>query len=128
MRFHILGIPHTQTTKEHSTCAYTQKIYKLCKMLYDRGHVVYHYGAQGSNPECSKQLDVMSQEEWKEKYGDEWKSEHSFDVNDDYHKKWYEGCARELQKQLKKKDFVLCMWGLGVKPVIEMIPEIYESA
>ena len=128
MRFHILGIPHTQTRKEQATCAYTQKIFKLCEMLYNKGHVVNHYGTEGSNPVCTQHYDVMSEKEWIEKYGEDWKSEHSFDVQDDYHKKWYEECAEQLQNQLKKKDFILCMWGLGVKPVLDKIPELYEKA
>ena len=128
MRFHILGIPHTQTRKEQATCAYTQKIYKLCKILYDQGHTVYHYGTEGSNPSCTEQINTISEEEHNAKFGDQWKTSHSFDITDEHHQKWYNECAKQIRSRLERKDFVLCMWGLGVKKVLELIPELYEKA
>jgi hypothetical protein len=47
MRFHILGIQHTKTTKEFSPCPFTQHTRLLCKMLTEAGHTVYHYGGEG---------------------------------------------------------------------------------
>ena len=49
-RLHVIGMPHTRTTKEYNACAFTQKALKFCKMMTDRGHTVYHYGVEGSNP------------------------------------------------------------------------------
>ena len=62
MRFHVLGLSHTQTTKEFSPCAFTQKARLLCKMLHERGHYVIHYGVEGSDPQCSELVDTVPRE------------------------------------------------------------------
>jgi len=69
MRIHVLGLPHTQTTEEFTTCAFTQKALNLCKMMHRRGHEVFHYGVEGSNPECTEHVDVMSEKEWEKRIG-----------------------------------------------------------
>lgn len=128
MRFHILGLPHTKTIKEYSTCAYTQKVYKLCQMLTENGHTVYHYGCGGSNPICTETIDVMTEKQHTDKFGDAYKNEHTFDITDDFHKEWYKNCASSVDKNLELKDFILCMWGSGVADVLNLIPDLYKRA
>lgn len=43
MRIHLVSLPHTQTTKAYSTCAYTQKCRKFADMMTARGHEVFLY-------------------------------------------------------------------------------------
>ena len=72
MRIHVLGLPHTQTTEEFTTCAFTQKALNLCKMMHRRGHHVIHYGVEipaGQHPECSEHVDVMSAAQWEKEIG-----------------------------------------------------------
>ena len=69
MRIHVLGLPHTQTTEEFTTCAFTQKALNLCKMLHRRGHEVIHYGVEGSNPECTENVSVMPHKTWLKEIG-----------------------------------------------------------
>ena len=83
MRFHILGMPHTKTVDWWGTCAYTQKILKLCSMLHKLGHEVFHYGTEGSEVECTKHFNVMRSIKHKMIFGDEWKNKHTFDIADE---------------------------------------------
>ena len=38
MRFHIVALPHTQTNKIHTACAFTMKILHFCHMMKSLGH------------------------------------------------------------------------------------------
>ena len=69
MRIHVLGLPHTQTNEDFTTCAFTQKALNLCKMLHRRGHEVFHYGVEGSAAECTENVSVMPAETWKKEIG-----------------------------------------------------------
>ena len=84
MKIHILGVPHTKTTEEFSTCAFTQKTLTLCKMLTRRGHHVIHYGVEGSNPECTENVDVMPHDVWAKQFGHPGKEFYKVDVSGEF--------------------------------------------
>jgi len=68
MKLHVLGVPHTITRKDFSTCAFTQKVVNLCAMMTRRGHEVIHYGVEGSIVEASESVDIISGKEWAAHY------------------------------------------------------------
>ena len=84
MKIHVLGVPHTKTTPEFSTCAFTQKTLTLCKMLTRRGHHVIHYGVEGSNPECTENVDVMPHDVWAKQFGHPGKEFYKVDVSGEF--------------------------------------------
>ena len=84
MKIHVLGVPHTLTTPEFSTCAFTQKTLTLCKMLTRRGHHVIHYGVEGSNPECTENVSVMRHEVWAKQFGHPGKEFYKVDVSGEF--------------------------------------------
>jgi glycosyltransferase involved in cell wall biosynthesis/SAM-dependent methyltransferase len=68
MKIHVLALPHTVTNKKFTTCAFTQKVVKLCAMLHRRGHHVIHYGVEGSEVECTEHVSIASYAEWSQYY------------------------------------------------------------
>ena len=75
MRFHLLGLAHIPTAKEYSNCAYTQKIVKLGTMLRGLGHELLFYGTEGSQVDCGEFVQVSSEQDRIDTYGEyDWRS------------------------------------------------------
>jgi glycosyltransferase involved in cell wall biosynthesis len=46
MRFHVVGLPHTQVTRAFSWCAFTNEVRVFCNMMSDAGHEVTLYAGE----------------------------------------------------------------------------------
>ena len=66
IRLHIPGIPYTITSDEYSHDAYTGKVLRFSPMMRSVGFEVYHYGVETSISNATKQIDIMTKEEWTE--------------------------------------------------------------
>lgn len=122
-RIHVLGVPHTRTNLDYVACAYTQKAYKFCKMMTERGHTVFHYGVEGSNPICTENVVVVSNEVYNRVYG-----EHDFrskffryDTEDECYQTFYRNAIEAIRERNQGCDIVLPFWGVGVKPICDAL-------
>lgn len=129
MRFHVVGLPHTVTSKAYLPCAYTQKVLKFCRMMSEAGHEVIHYGAEGATKEelrCEEHVDVIStaqRERWwpdhdiRDFFPDIWKA----------YAEWWallcHGAAVGIAERYQEGDFVCCIAGKGCHSMIpDMLP------
>jgi glycosyltransferase involved in cell wall biosynthesis len=122
--FHIPGLAHTQTNKDWLSCAYTQKVYKLCAMLHKLGHIVYHYGVEGSNPTCTENVVIMEEKSQKENYPENQDRTNQFryDTSDAYTRCFNLIAAEEIMRRVKSDgEFLLCAWGWGHKPIADYL-------
>jgi len=126
MRFHILGLPHTVTSKEYVACAYTQKVLKFAQGMTRRGHEVLHYGHEDSQLECAEHISVVGNDDLAKAYGShDWrKTFFKFDVNDHAYQTFYRNAIAEVGKRKQKHDFILPFWGSGVRPVCDAHPDL----
>lgn len=119
--FHVLGLPHTVSSKEFNACAYTQKVVKFGKMMTDRGHTVIHYGHEDSDLQCTEHITVLTNDDFKISYGShDWrKTFFKFDTNDYAYRKFYDNAIREIAKRKRSNEFILPFWGAGVRPICD---------
>ena len=114
MKLHVLGVPHTITRKDFSTCAFTQKVLKLCAMMHRRGHHVIHYGVEGSEVECTEHVSLATEAEWSKWHKHPGNEQYVDGKNEEYLSTIY---APRLNVELKKRSGpplteILCMtWG-----------------
>lgn len=125
-RFHILGLPHTVTSKEYNACAYTAKVLKFGKMMTARGHEVIHYGHEDSDLTCTEHVSVITNEDWQKAYGGyDWrKNFFKYDTQDHAYQTFYKNAIAEIAKRKQPLDFVLPFWGSGVRPVCDAHPDL----
>ncbi len=121
MRFHILGLPHTVTSKEFVACAYTQKVLKFGKMMKALGHEIIHYGHEDSDLICDEHVTVLTNDDFRISYGShDWKKTFfKFDTGDHAYQTFYANAIREIAKRKQPNDFILPFWGSGVRPICD---------
>lgn len=123
MRFHVISLPHTQTTKAYSTCAYTQKVRKFCIMMKSLGHEVFLYAGEENEAPCDELITCMSKKE-QQKILEKLDSyvNVSFNPEEWYWKKFNERVVEALATRIEKKDFICVIAGVAHKEIADTYP------
>lgn len=116
-RFHVPALPHLATSKINCACAYTIKVMNFCKMMTSLGHTVYHYGAEGSEVDCTEHVQIISKAEQDALLGPyDYKTQLPNHLKfDPVEPAWQLHNRRALEEILKRKqpkDFICLIAGL----------------
>jgi glycosyltransferase involved in cell wall biosynthesis len=94
-------------------------------MMHASGHEIYHYGVEGSCPDCTENVTVVSNEIYDRVYGNMPKlGPYNFDLSDECYTEFYKNAINEIGKRKKEGDIILPFWGVGVKPICDAHPDI----
>jgi glycosyltransferase involved in cell wall biosynthesis len=133
MKLFVLGVPHTQTTRAFSTCAFTMKAWYLCQMLHSRGHEVIHLGVEGSDPPCTENVAVISREEWAAHY--EHPGAKYYNTATDgslraYHEQYAARVRAAIEARITRpwEAIVACTWGAAQIAATQGLPQFIVEA
>lgn len=129
-RIHVLGVPHTATTKEYVACAFTQKVWKFLKMMSGRGHKIYHYGHQDHDWAYSdvEHVTVTNDAILAQAYGVDytqkqiWRSQgfgKFFNIEDTAYKTFHANAIKEISQRKQPNDLLLCFFGWGHRAIAD---------
>jgi glycosyltransferase involved in cell wall biosynthesis len=120
MHFHIVSLPHTQTTPDHPSCAFTQKVIRFCAMMRSLGHHVTLYAGAENEADCDEHVECISENKRRKMVGDKHYTEADWG-----HPFWNGFNARvieELRKRIEPHDFICLIGGYAHKPIADAFP------
>jgi glycosyltransferase involved in cell wall biosynthesis len=124
MRFHVCALPHTNTTKEFISCAYTAKVINFCRMMVDRGHEVYLYGGVENEAPCEEHVVCVSEEERSAHVGAAHFTSASFDGHLPFWRKANAQMAEAIRERAHTQDFVCVIGGVAQKQIADLLPTL----
>lgn len=124
MRFHVCALPHTNTTKEFISCAFTAKVINFCRMMMDRGHEVYLYGGVENEAPCTKHVICVSDLERRAHVGHGHFVNASFDYNLPFWREANKRMAEQIALNARQQDFICVIGGIAQKQIADMLPHM----
>jgi glycosyltransferase involved in cell wall biosynthesis len=124
MRFHLLALPNTQTTRAYSLDGFSQATIRFARMMKSLGHEVVLYASEENEAPCDELVTVITKEEQRVLLG---KSEYQYAAIDDRYPLWQLSNARTVEQLAKRKqprDFVCLIGGGSQKAVLDAHPEL----
>lgn len=126
MRLHLVGLPHTQTIRAHTVCAFTQKITKFGEMMEPFDYELIVYSGEHNETPCTEHVALFTDEEQLRWYGtldqNTLPAVAKFDANEEPWAMMNVRAIREIQKRAEPRDVLLLLAGLAQKPISDAFP------
>lgn len=124
MRFHLLALPNSQTTKAYSLDGFAQCTIRFTKLLKSLGHTVFLYASEENEAPCDELITVISKEEQTILLDG---IEYQHAMIDERWPMWQLGNKRAIKaigKRKEDKDFLCLIGGASQKPVADAHPDL----
>jgi glycosyltransferase involved in cell wall biosynthesis len=124
VRFHVVGLPFTQTTGDFPACAFTMKVRKFCQMMLAAGHTVYLYSGEQNETLCTEHVACISEVERQVLLGDRHYTSGPFDAQLPEWQAFNLRVAAEISKRAEQRDFICVIGGTSHKPIADLLPHM----
>lgn len=129
MRFHLLALPNSQSTKAYSLCGFCQATIRFATLLKGLGHTVILYASEENEAPCDELVMVITKEE-QETLLAATKPEptpYQYAYIEEWSPIWQLANARMIKaigKRKQPKDFICSIGGASQKSVADAHPEM----
>lgn len=124
MRFHLISLPHTQTTNDYSACAFTEKVRNFAKMMMGRGHEIFLYAGEYNDVPCTKYYICITEQERQKHVGDGHYTHASFDYNLPAWQNFNQRAIDVIRDVAEPTDFIISFGGLAHKQIADALPHL----
>lgn len=124
MRFHVISLPHTNTTLDFTACAFTEKCRKFAMMMKALGHTVYMYSGEFNTAPCDDHIACLTNDERLEAIGDKHYTQASFDYNLPHWRKFNKNAIEGIRKRAEPQDIICVIGGLAHKEIADAFPNM----
>jgi len=122
MRFHVVALPHTNTTGEFPACAFNEKVRKFCVMMKMLGHTVYLYAGEHNEAPCDEHIVCISEVERVACLNGKHYTHASFDYSLPHWVKFNQFAIDGIRERIRAQDFICVIGGLAHKQVADAFP------
>ena len=127
-RFHVVSLPHTQTTSEFNACAYTMKVVKFCRMMKSLGHEVFLYASEDNEAPCDELITIVSKEEQANWFGEYDFTQSMFKIDWDQALPYWQipnaRAVKAIQERAEPRDFICLIGGVCQKQIADGLPDM----
>lgn len=133
MRFHLVAMPHTQSTAAYSNCAFNTLTRNFAKMMTGLGHEVILYSGEDNDATVTEHVTCITKERQRELFNVEGPDDilkapldtNMYDPHQPWWREWNLRVSGELISRAYKGDF-LCLIGGGVlfDPLIQVAEKV----
>jgi glycosyltransferase involved in cell wall biosynthesis len=124
MRFHVVGLPHCNTTHAFSACAFTSRVRKFASMMTGLGHTVYLYAGEQNEAPVEELITCISEAERLEAVGDRHFVMASFDCRLPHWRAFNARAIAGIRERAEPRDFICVIGGHAHRSIAEAFPDM----